>query len=116
MPCIGAAQLYAVSRTPGTASTAARTSRRYRFSCSGSGICLDRHRQPHREDVGRVEAGIDVQEAEEAAHHQPGHDEQHEGQGDFSHDQRIAQASPPDAPLEPRPSSFIDAARSGLVA
>ena len=32
LPCSGAAQLYAVSRTPGTASTATRTSRRYLFS------------------------------------------------------------------------------------
>ena len=76
---------------PGTASTAVRTSRRYRFKLLGIRETLDGCRQPHREEIGRVEAGVDVHETEEAAHHQARPDEQHERQRDFGDDQRIAE-------------------------
>ena len=46
-----------------------------------------------RHDVLRPEAGVDLAQAEEAPHHQPGAGEQHERERDLADDERLAQAA-----------------------
>ena len=47
-----------------------------------------RQRQPHRHRARRIEAGILIEQPDEAAHQQAGADEQHERQRDLDDDER----------------------------
>jgi hypothetical protein len=58
---------------------------------------IGRERQPHRQQVRRVEAGVDVHQPEEAAHHEPRSDQQHERQRHFGHDEDVANAAASEA-------------------
>jgi hypothetical protein len=63
----------------------------------GVGQLLGRGRQAHRQQVGRLEPGVDVHEPEEAAHHEPRSDQQHERQRDFGHDEHVAKPAAAEA-------------------
>ena len=49
-------------------------------------------RQTCRQDIRRIESGIDVEQLEETAHQQPRSDQQHECERDFCDDENAAHA------------------------